>query len=62
VIYAGMLKDLVKEGYSAGVYTQTTDVEIEINGFYTYDRKDIKVDPAAVRKANQGIINALPPE
>jgi beta-galactosidase/beta-glucuronidase len=62
VAYAKMLKDLVARGYSAAVYTQTTDVEIEINSFYTYDRKVLKVDPAAVRAANREVINALPPE
>jgi hypothetical protein len=31
-------------GLSGGVYTQTTDVEAELNGFMTYDRKVIKLD------------------
>ena len=31
-------------GLSAAVYTQTTDVEIEINGFVTYDREVVKMD------------------
>ncbi|EGG04268.1 family 2 glycoside hydrolase [Melampsora larici-populina 98AG31] len=30
---------------SAGVYTQTTDVEGEINGFVTYDRRLVRADP-----------------
>ncbi len=34
----------VESGLSAAVYTQTTDVEIEVNGFLTYDRKAIKMD------------------
>ncbi|MDR0535857.1 MAG: hypothetical protein LBG65_05880 [Puniceicoccales bacterium] len=62
VEYANMLKGLVKDGFSAAVYTQTTDVEIEANGFYTYDRKVLKFNPAAVRAANQEVINALPVE
>lgn len=37
---------LIKAGLSAAVYTQTTDVEIEVNGLMTYDRKVIKI-PAA---------------
>jgi beta-galactosidase/beta-glucuronidase len=37
------LKPLIKRGLSAGVYTQTTDVEIETNGLITYDRKVIKI-------------------
>lgn len=38
-----MLKDLRDKGISGGVYTQTTDVEGEINGLMTYDRKVIKI-------------------
>jgi hypothetical protein len=37
------LAELIKEGLSAAVYTQTTDVEGEVNGFITYDRKVIKM-------------------
>ncbi len=40
------LNDLKRRGIAAGVYTQTTDVEGEINGLMTYDRKVIKI-PAA---------------
>jgi len=43
---------------AAAVYTQTTDVEGEVNGFYTYDRDVLKVDAARVRKANMSVINA----
>ncbi len=39
----GMLVDLKAKGISAGVYTQTTDVEGEINGLMTYDRAVIKI-------------------
>lgn len=41
-----------KLGMSAAVYTQTTDVEGEVNGLMTYDRKFIKVDPALLREMN----------
>jgi beta-galactosidase/beta-glucuronidase len=41
-----------KLGVSAAVYTQTTDVEGEVNGLMTYDRKYIKVDPALMREMN----------
>ncbi|GAB3002459.1 glycoside hydrolase family 2 [Amycolatopsis acidiphila] len=43
-------------GVSAGVYTQTTDVEKEVNGFLTYDRQVKKMDFAAVRAANLAVI------
>jgi beta-galactosidase len=42
----GILADLKAKGIAAGVYTQTTDVEGEINGLVTYDRKAPKI-PAA---------------
>jgi beta-galactosidase/beta-glucuronidase len=38
------LEPLVKQGLSAAIYTQTTDVEGEVNGLMTYDRKVIKYD------------------
>ena len=38
------LPDLILKGLSAAVYTQTTDVEIEVNGLMTYDRKIIKMN------------------
>ena len=38
------LRDVAKaNGMCAGVYTQTTDVEGELNGLMTYDRKVIKI-------------------
>jgi len=40
---AKMLGELRGNGISAGVYTQTTDVEGEINGLMTYDRKVLKI-------------------
>ena len=36
------LDNLIGKGLSAAVYTQTTDVEVEVNGLMTYDRKVIK--------------------
>jgi hypothetical protein len=33
-------------GLSAAVYTQTSDVETEVNGLMTYDREVLKIDPA----------------
>jgi len=42
--YAEHLLQLIPRGFSAGVYTQITDVEGEVNGLMTYDRKEIKVN------------------
>jgi beta-galactosidase/beta-glucuronidase len=41
-----------EKGLSAAVYTQTTDVEIEVNGLMTYDREKVKMDIAKVSEAN----------
>ena len=59
VKYAQMLQEMVARGFSAAVYTQTTDVEIEVNGLMTYDRRVDKVDIPQIRKINQQIINTL---
>ncbi len=59
VQYAQQLCDLVKSGFSAAVYTQTTDVEGEVNGLVTYDRKVLKVDESRVRRANQMVCQSL---
>ena len=51
--YDNLLKALYplkEQGLAAAVYTQTTDVESEVNGFMTYDRKVIKFDPAHLRE------------
>ena len=46
------------EGLSAAsVYTQLSDVEDEVNGFVTYDRKVEKLDAGAVRAINQRLIS-----
>ena len=57
--YAETLKDLVRSGFSAAVYTQTTDVEGEVNGLMTYDRKKDKMNIKRIRKVNQEVINIL---
>ena len=57
--YGKHLLVLIQKGFSAAVYTQTTDVEGEINGLMTYDRKVIKMNEAKVREINQQICNSL---
>ena len=59
--YIRMTQDLfglVDKGLAAAVYTQTTDVEVEVNGLMTYDRKVIKLDPKRFSSVNRGY---LPP-
>ncbi|MFG2563871.1 LamG-like jellyroll fold domain-containing protein [Streptomyces sp. NPDC048567] len=43
---------------SGSIYTQVTDLENELNGLWTYDRREIKVDAAQVRKINREVIAA----
>ena len=50
-------KDFQQKGSSAAVYTQWTDVENEMNGIYTYDRKQEKLDRAKVTAANRSTWN-----
>ena len=52
------LEDLARKGLGGSVYTQTTDVEIEINGLMTYDRKVMKFDPKVLRAAHARVISA----
>jgi len=59
VKYGESLLKFIKAGFSAGVYTQTTDVEGEINGLMTYDRKVIKLEEQRLREINQKICNSL---
>ena len=59
VKYAKQLQEMIARGFSAAVYTQTTDVEIEVNGLMTYDRRFDKVDIPRIREINQQVINTL---
>ena len=57
--YLGLMDRLAGyavEGLAGSVYTQTTDVEIEINGFMTYDRKVLKFDAAKIRAAHERVV------
>ena len=57
--YAEDLKKIIAQGVSAAVYTQTTDVEGEVNGLMTYDRKIIKMDESRLRAVNQEVIASM---
>lgn len=43
------------KGMSAFIYTQISDVEEEMNGFISYDRKEIKVDVDRIKAINEAI-------
>jgi beta-galactosidase/beta-glucuronidase len=57
--FAKELETLARRGYSGGVYTQTTDVEGELNGIMTYDRKVVKMDEDKISQINKEVINAV---
>ena len=58
-VYAEMLKFFVQTGCAAAVYTQTTDVEGEVNGLMTYDRAVIKVDIPRLAEINRAVIESM---
>ena len=57
--YARQLKETIASGVSAAVYTQTTDVEGEVNGLMTYDRVITKMPAEELFKINREVIEAL---
>ncbi len=61
--YADLLNQvpvLIGQGLAAAVYTQTTDVEIEVNGYLTYDREVLKFDKERVKKLHARLHEAPP--
>ncbi|MEO5581998.1 MAG: sugar-binding domain-containing protein, partial [Saprospiraceae bacterium] len=55
--FVNTLNDWIIKGLSAAIYTQTTDVEIEVNGFMTYDRKVIKMPVEKLNAVNSKLYN-----
>lgn len=47
-------------GLSAAIYTQTTDVEVEVNGLMTYDRNLIKLDASRITEAANKLRGSSP--
>ncbi|MFN8583131.1 MAG: galactose-1-epimerase [Gemmatimonadaceae bacterium] len=59
--YQGVLelvRPLQARGLSAAVYTQTTDVEVEVNGLMTYDRGVVKLSRAGAEANRRLIVQA----
>jgi hypothetical protein len=56
------LEDIVRQtGLSGAIYTQMTDVENEVNGFLSYDRRLMKMDTSVVAERNRAVIAAGSP-
>jgi Glycosyl hydrolases family 2, sugar binding domain/Glycosyl hydrolases family 2, TIM barrel domain/Glycosyl hydrolases family 2 len=61
--YAQLLDQLwllESRGLAAAVYTQTTDVEVEVNGLMTYDRAIVKQDPRQAAAEAARLYGPLP--
>lgn len=58
--FADQLILLIKQGVCGAVYTQTTDVEGEVNGLMTYDRKVVKMNEGKLREINTKVIGSMP--
>ncbi len=54
------MRILIGQGLSAAVYTQTSDVEIEVNGLLTYDREIDKMDPERIAVAAKKLYGPQP--
>ncbi len=55
-LYLNKVRPLIKKGLSACIYTQVSDVEEEINGLITYDRKVAKIDETEMKQLNDALI------
>ncbi len=49
------LKPMIKDGLCAAIYTEITDVEMEINGLLTYDREIIKIDVDKLKNIHENL-------
>lgn len=58
-MYEEMVVPTIKQGACGCVYTQLSDVEDEINGLYTYDRKVCKVKEEKLRRVSESIDREL---
>jgi hypothetical protein len=54
------LHPLIGKGLCAAVYTQTTDVEVEVNGVLTYDREVIKLDVLETAQWHKSLFGPAP--
>ena len=58
-MYRKMILPGIPKGVCGCVYTQLSDIEDEINGFYTYDRQVCKVDKETMQKLAEDLRNSL---
>ncbi|HUM66601.1 MAG TPA: hypothetical protein PLV32_12170 [Chitinophagaceae bacterium] len=58
--FVNMVADFIPRGLSAAIYTQVSDVEGEVNGLMTYDRRRIKIPVEKLRQVHQKLYKPLP--
>jgi hypothetical protein len=58
-VYRQHVIPAIQKGLCASVYTQVSDVEDEINGLLTYDRKVSKADPTVMQAIAQDLQSAI---
>ena len=58
-LYMDEVLPCVKNGLCAAIYTQVSDVEDEINGIVTYDRKICKLTPETMRPIAEALRKAV---
>ena len=58
-LYMGEVLPCVRKGLCGSIYTQVSDVEDEINGLLTYDRKVEKMDPKVMLPIAQALQAAI---
>lgn len=58
-LYLGEIASAIKNGLCGTVYTQVSDVEDEINGLLTYDRRVLKVDTERMQNIARALFSAF---
>lgn len=58
-LYLDGVLPLIRDGLSATVYTQLSDVEDETNGLITYDRRKVKISTSIMKQINDTLYNEL---
>jgi beta-galactosidase/beta-glucuronidase len=58
--FVDRIPNLIQHGLSAAVYTQITDVEVEINGLITYDRRVIKMPEDKLKQLHEQLYHTSP--
>src|SRR5574344_550764 len=53
ILHKEQVLPLIQNGLMGTVYTELSDVEDEINGLYTFDRKVLKINKATIQEVNK---------